>query len=61
MSKNRSDRELVRDLAIIMVDGPKGYTMEFASNPEAHAAEYDEMETTLLSGMELKGFKLVKA
>lgn len=56
--ERRADASLIRDLAIIMVDGPLGYTMEFSSNPAAHAEEYNAMENLLLSGLEHNRVKL---
>lgn len=58
--KARREAGRTRDLAIIMVDGPKRYTMEFSSNPEAHAAEYDEMEQLLTKSMAHIGVKLAR-
>lgn len=37
----------IRDLAVAMVDATHGYTIEFSNSPEAHAAEYDELERLL--------------
>jgi hypothetical protein len=39
--------ETIRDRAVREVDAEHGYTMEFSSSPEAHAAEYDEREREL--------------
>ena len=41
----------IRQLAVIIVDGRHGFTMEFSSNPEDHAKEYDEEEERLRVGM----------
>lgn len=56
--KGRREAGRIRDLAVIMVDGPKHYTMEHAPNPEAHAAEYDAMEELLTSAMRHNGVRL---
>jgi hypothetical protein len=37
----------LRDRAVANVDARHGYTVEFASDPDAHRAEYDEEERRL--------------
>lgn len=37
----------IRSQAVENVDGRHRYTMEFSTNPEDHAAEYDEEEARL--------------
>jgi hypothetical protein len=42
-----SPAETIRDRAVREVDAEHGYTMEFSSSPETHAAEYDKREHEL--------------
>lgn len=39
--------DTIRERAVREIDARHGYTMEFSSSPEAHAAEYDEREREL--------------
>lgn len=50
---------LLRDLAISMVDGKHGFTMEFAPSPDAHREEYDRMERDLRISLEVLQASLV--
>jgi hypothetical protein len=41
----------IRDLAVELVDFIHGYTVEFSSSPERHAAEYDWVEERLVKAV----------
>ena len=41
----------LRDLAVTIVDGIRGYSFDFSSHPAAHLADYDQVEEMLLSAM----------
>jgi hypothetical protein len=45
----------IRDEAVRRVDQRHGYTVEFASDPEEHRAEYDDEEARLKQGSEGEG------
>ena len=42
------EQRYIRDLAVLLVDGACGYTMEFAGSPTQHRDYYDELETELM-------------
>ena len=52
--------EHVRDLAIAIVDDRHGFTIEFAPSYDIHEAEYNDVESTIVSVLEIMGLKIVK-
>lgn len=52
------NQEHIRSLAVCMVDGQAGYTMEFAPSPVAHREAYNEMERRLRAAMQLNRVRL---
>lgn len=54
----RREAGRIRDLAVTMVDGKHGFTMEFAHSPEQHASEYDDMEQLLKAALATSRLKL---
>jgi len=54
-----SDEELVRSLAVALVDVEHGYTMEYAPSPPHHAYLYEKMERSLRACMKTNRVKLV--
>ncbi len=49
----------IRDLAITLVDGLKGYTTEFAPSSVQHEELYDVMEVALKRALALNSAKVV--
>jgi Family of unknown function (DUF6283) len=47
LAKLRESAPDLRSLAVELVDARYGYTCEFAASPDAHRAEYDEVERIL--------------
>jgi len=43
----QSETDYIRSLAIMSVDGDRGYTMEFASSPEEHRETWDRVEQNI--------------
>lgn len=59
MTKRKTQSEHVRTMAITLVDGAAGYTMEFASSPAYHRDKYDEAEQAISIALEINHLKIV--
>ncbi len=58
---DRKNQEHIRALAVALVDGDSGFTMEFAPSPRAHKDQYDRVEEMLRSALSVNRLRLCTA
>lgn len=59
-ARKRPVEEMLRSLAVTLVDGRHGYTMEFSQNPEGHRQEYNDMESYLRTALDMNKITLTE-
>lgn len=42
---------VIRDLAVELVDGERGYTCEFSSSPQEHREAYERVQANIVEGV----------